>query len=103
MRHIDLSRPASAPSLRLARLTGHLRARLLDFGPGGPEVVSFDPDRGVISARFPGQPVQNVLEGLSLRGITAARDRDLAQFRLDQSVRFEDLDYLWGCLFDILA
>ena len=38
MRHIQLNRPAAAPSPRLARLTGHLQARLLDFGPGGPEI-----------------------------------------------------------------
>lgn len=102
MRHIQLNRPAAAPSPRLARLTGHLQARLLDFGPGGPEIASFDPDRGLVSARFPGHPVQEVLDSLSARGITAAREQDPAQFWLDPTGRFEDLDYLWGCLFEIL-
>ena len=31
--------PTSAQAPRVARLTRHLKARLEDFGPGGPEVV----------------------------------------------------------------
>ena len=38
MRQIDLTHPNRVPGseARVARLTRHLRARLLDFGPGGP-------------------------------------------------------------------
>ena len=42
---MDLTRnivPTSAQAPRVARLTRHLKARLEDFGPGGPEVVQAD-------------------------------------------------------------
>ena len=44
MRQIDLTHPNRVPGseARVARLTRHLRARLLDFGPGGPEGLSAD-------------------------------------------------------------
>lgn len=102
MRRIDLSHPADAPSLRLARLTGHLEARLLDFGPGGPEVLRCDPGLGVIDARFPGRDTPQVLEGLQALGVSAVLAGDTARFYLDPQGRFEDLDYLWGCLFQLL-
>ena len=44
MRRVDLARPG-APSgdrARVARLTRHLKARLEDFGPGGPRVTGVD-------------------------------------------------------------
>ena len=48
MRQIDLTHSNRAPGseARVARLTRHLRARLLDFGPGGPEVLSADEAAG---------------------------------------------------------
>lgn len=84
MRQIDLTHPNRVPGseARVARLTRHLRARLLDFGPGGPEVLSADEAAGAVRARL---------------------DGDCALFLLSPDTRFEDLDYLWGSLFDLLA
>ena len=77
MRRVDLARPG-APSgdrARVARLTRHLKARLEDFGPGGPQVTGVDEASGTVTAVF----------------------------RLAPSVRFEDLDYVWGALFEVLG
>lgn len=66
MRQIDLTHSNRAPGseARVARLTRHLRARLLDFGPGGPEVLSADEAAGTVRARFPGHDTAQVLERL---------------------------------------
>ena len=55
MRQIDLTIwNADTPDpARTARLTRHLKARLEDFGPGGPQVVSADEETGAVTARFP--------------------------------------------------
>ena len=106
MRQIDLTIwNADTPDpARTARLTRHLKARLEDFGPGGPEVVFADEASGTVAARFPGHDTHQVLSRLEREcGVKAAQDGALAIFRLDASVRFEDLDYVWGCLFDILG
>lgn len=104
MRTVNLKAAHSLPAQpdRTARLTRHLAARLRDFGPGGPKVLSEHQDAGLVTARFPGRDVQAVLEGLERRGVLAAREGDRAVFRLSPGVRFEDLDYVWGCLFEIL-
>ncbi len=102
MRHIDLTQPAPEPSPRLARLTRHLAARLADFGPGGPQVVLCDQSRGFVAARFPGHETAQVLQGLAGFGVAAVQDGELARFWLRPDGRFEDLDYLWGCLFALL-
>lgn len=106
MRNIDLAHPTPAPApedrARVARLTRHLQARLLDFGPGGPEVIRADQNAGAVTARFPGHPTGQVLSALSARGIQAAQQGDDALFLLSPATRFEDLDRVWGCLFDIL-
>lgn len=106
MRQIDLTGAAGGlrDPARTARLTRHLKARLEDFGPGGPQVVSADEDAGTVTARFPGHDTARVLRALEERcGVRAAREGELALFRLTPAVRFEDLDYLWGCLFDLLG
>lgn len=106
MRDVDLTIPAgqAADPRRLARLTRHLNARLLDFGPGGPEVLSADQERGLIRARFPGHDTAQTLDALHQTcGVRAALDGDAALFSLGGPVSFEDLDYVWGCLFDILT
>ena len=36
-------------------------------------------------------------------GVRARLDGDCALFLLSPDTRFEDLDYLWGSLFDLLA
>jgi len=105
VRHVILNaplRPGSDPQ-RLARLTRHLNARLLDFGPGGPEVLELDEDIGRLLARFPGHSTGQVLLGLEQVGVLAACEGDNALFLLQDDTRFEDLDYVWGCLFDLLV
>mgnify|MGYP003373825908 CR=1 FL=1 len=55
---MDLTRnivPTSAQAPRVARLTRHLKARLEDFGPGGPEVVQADQATGTVRFRVPGK------------------------------------------------
>ncbi len=120
MRQIDLTRAAGGDRdpARIARLTRHLKARLEDFGPGGPQVVSADEETGAVTARFPGHDTAQVLQRLEKQcGVRAVQEgelalfrltpqvrfEELALFRLTPQVRFEDLDYVWGCLFDILG
>ena len=103
MRHVDLTQ-CGQPSERTARLTRHLKARLEDFGPGGPEVLAADQEAGAVTARFPGHETAQVLRRLEGEcGVLAAQSGEAAVFRLSPSVRFEDLDYVWGCLFDLLG
>ena len=55
MRQVDLTKAAggSRDPARVARLTRHLKARLEDFGPGGPQVGSPGEGTGAGAARFP--------------------------------------------------
>lgn len=72
MRRVDLARPG-APSgdrARVARLIRHLKARLEDFGPGGPQVMGVDEASGTVTARFPGQDTGGVLTGWSGTGVS---------------------------------
>lgn len=104
MRTVDLKTvhsPQGQPG-RTARLVRHLAARLQDFGPGGPEVLAADQTAGLVSARFPGHDTGAVLQQLERCGVFALQESDRAVFRLSPGVRFEDLDYVWGCLFGIL-
>ncbi len=106
MRTVALHLPVQNPRdpNRLAALTRHLNARLLDFGPGGPEVVSFDEGRGLVKARFPDHDTQKLLHDLSQTwDVQAAQETGLALFYLNENTQFEDLDYVWGCLFDLLC
>ena len=106
MRQIDLTHPNRVPGseARVARLTRHLRARLLDFGPGG--LIGGEDLRpaGAVRARFPGHDAAKILDRLAASaGVRARLDGDCALFLLSPDTRFEDLDYLWGSLFDLLA
>ena len=57
-----------------------------------------------MTARFPGHETAQVLRRLEGEcGVLAAQSGEAAVFRLSPSVRFEDLDYVWGCLFDLLG
>ena len=106
MRQVILNHPNSCPPEllpRLARLTRHLQARLLDFGPGGPQVLSADQDRGRVEVRFPGHDAAQTLQALERQGVFGRLEGDRAVFLLDPATRFEDLDYLWGCLFSVLS
>lgn len=101
---LNLNRPTPYPSSpRLAQLTRHLTARLLDFDPGGPQVAAVDEARGLVSARFPGRDLTRLLDALEELDIRVSREGDAALFCLDPELPFESLDYLWGCLFDLLA
>lgn len=106
MRTVNLS--ASAPFVgdpaRLARLVRHLEARLQDFGPGGPEVRSADQESGLVRAVFDRRPPQALTDTLARRfGILARPEEDCVAFQLTPDLPFEDLDYVWGCLFQILG
>lgn len=106
MRTVGLNLPAQSADdpRRLAALTRHLNARLLDFGPGGPEVVSSDEGRGLVAARFPGRDTERLLGELSQAcGVRACLEGGCVLFYLNESIQFEDLDYVWGCLFDLLV
>ena len=87
MREIDLRHTYSAAgkeALR-ARQVRHLEARLRDFGPDGPEVL------------------ESVVARLERdHGILVDLEGDRAVFHLSPQVSFEALDYVWGCLFQIL-
>lgn len=106
MRTVDLktARPVPGQEARVARLVRHLDARLRDFSPGGPEVLEADQDAGVVTARFPGHDSARVLSRLEREyGVSAGLENGSAVFRLSPGTRFEDLDYVWGCLFDLLS
>lgn len=102
--NLELNRPCppDKQTSRLARLTRHLEARLLDFGPGGPQVTQCNPQAGFAAARFPGHNTAQVVDQLAQRGFCAALEGDCAGFYLSPDLRFEDLDRLWGCLYEIL-
>lgn len=105
MKYVDLKtpRPAAGQEALVARLVRHLEARLKDFGPGGPEVLQADQENGLVAARFPCHDPSQVLARLEQEhGILAVTDHDSAVFRLSPDTRFEDLDYVWGCLFELL-
>ena len=103
-RHADLkhSRPDPQQAERTARLTRHLDARLRDFAPGGPEVVSVDQKSGRITARFPGHETHSIVEALERRRVEVGEEDGLAVFLLSPDIAFEDLDYVWGCLNELL-
>ena len=106
MRRVDLARPG-APSgdrARVARLTRHLKARLEDFGPGGPQVTGVDEASGTVTARFPGQDTGGGLDRLERDwGVTALPDGGDAVFPLAPSVRVWGLGHVWGALFEVLG
>lgn len=104
MRAVDLSHPAvGGDRTKIARLVRHLRARMEDFGPNGPQVMEADEAYGRVSVRFPGHDTKAVLARLDREcSVTAAQQGDTAVFYLKEGTIFEDLDYLWGSLFDIL-
>ena len=106
MRTIRLDRqaPQGERGPRLSRLVRHLKARLEDFGPGGPQVLGEEQGQGWVSFRVPGQDTGRVVRGLEREcGVALALEGDRAVCYLRGDTRFEDLDYLWGCLFGLLS
>lgn len=104
---MDLTRnivPTSAQAPRVARLTRHLRARLEDFGPGGPEVVQADQATGTVRFRVPGKDSVWLQQQLGERwNIQIQVEDGLAVCRLEPDTPFEGLDRLWGCLFELVG
>lgn len=106
IRTIQLSSPASpgGDPVRLARLVRHLEARLKDFGPAGPEVRSADQQTGLVLAAFSGRSSQTLADTLAHSfGVLVRTEGDCVAFQLTPDLPFEDLDYVWGCLFQILG
>lgn len=104
MRQVDLKhpRPAAGQEALLARLTRHLDARLHDIDINWPEVLKVDQSAGTILVRFPGRDLRQVLDVLHSSGIAVDQEGDCALFHLSPDVPFEDLDYVWGELFNLL-
>ena len=101
--NFTLPLPQGCDPERLARQVRHLAARLQDFGPGGPELLSADQKTSQVRARFPGHDTDDIRRQLETRfGIRTRPDGDSLLFQLSPSIRFEDLDYVWGCLFELL-
>lgn len=89
---------------RVARLTRHLKARLEDFGPGGPEVVQADQETGVVCFRIPGKDSLWLQTQLQKRWkIQIAVEGGVAVCRLGPELAFEQLDRFWGCLFELVG
>lgn len=94
--------PAEAP--RVARLTRHLKARLEDFGPGGPEVVQANQETGVVRFRIPVKDSAWLQEQLGERwNIQIGVEDGQAVCRLGPDIAFEQLDRFWGCLFELVG
>lgn len=96
--------PAPEPAPRVARLTRHLKARLEDFGPGGPEVIQADQETGTVRFRVPGKDSAWLREQLEARwNIRVGVEDGLTVCRLEPELPFEQLDRLWGCLFELVG
>ena len=105
MKYIDFttSLPQGYDPEQLARRVRHLAARLRDFGPGGPELLSADQTTGQVRARFPGHDTGHIRRQLEERfGIRTRLDGDALLFQLTPHIAFEELDHVWGCLFELL-
>lgn len=102
MRHIVLNIPTHEcdDPAHLARLTRHLRARMEDLNPTSPQITQFDPKNGLVGVRPTDMDSWDYVNRLErLYGIFAAAEENDVVFFLNPDIRFEDLDYVWGCLF----
>lgn len=96
--------PTPGQVSRVARLTRHLKARLEDFGPGGPEVIQADQERGAVRFRIPGKDSGWLQAQLRERwDIQIAVEDGLAVCCLGPDIAFEQLDRFWGCLFELVG
>ena len=104
MNNIDLKRPApnTDDPVLIARLTRHLDARLHDLAEDWPHVLSADQQEGVIRVRFPGRSASDVARQLESGGISVGLEDDLVVFNLSARVSFEELDHVWGALFELM-
>ena len=94
---------AAKEAPRVARLTRHLKARLEDFEPGGPEVVQADQETGVVRFRIPGRDSAWLQAQLKERWDIRIGVEDGLAVCLSPEVAFEQLDRFWGCLFELVG
>ena len=93
MKHIDFTvpLPQGYDPEHLARQVRHLAARLQDFGPGGPELLSADQKTGQVRARFPGHDADDIRRQLETRfGVRTRLDGDGLRFQLSPHIAFEE-------------
>ena len=75
--HFDRMTNTTHDPARLARLVRHCKARMEDFGPGGPQVQSADQSTGRVTLRFPGRALDGVLSDRGRSRRLSARRRAL--------------------------
>lgn len=102
MRQIDLSLSQSVHTPRQARLTRHLNGRLHDLAANWPDVLLCDQQQGFVQVRFPGWDVAVLFAELKARGIHAEEGDGCLVFHLPPDLAFEDLDRVWGILFELI-
>lgn len=105
IRVVDLSISPAYPknSEHLARLVRHLQERLKDLGPNGPSLSPCQ-ESGRITALFPSYSSAELAENLAQRfGVLVQAAENEVIFNLSPDLPFEDLDYVWGCLFQLLT
>lgn len=87
----------------IAWRTRHLYARLQDFGESGPVITDWSQEQGKISVAFPSHSVAYIQQTLQTYGIACPIEQGCLVFYLSEDIAFEDLDYVWGVLFQILS
>lgn len=88
---------------QVAWRTRHLYARLLDFGEMGPKVTEWSQEQGKISVSFPNHSAVSIQQALKQDGILCPIEQECLVFYLSEKITFEDLDFVWGVLFQILS
>ena len=87
----------------IAWRTRHLYARLQDFGEGGPVVTDWSQEQGKLSVSIPNHSAIQMQQALKQYGITCPVEQEKLVFYLSEQIAFEDLDFVWGVLFQILS
>lgn len=87
----------------IAWRTRHLYARLQDFGEGGPVVTDWSQERGKISISVPNHSAIQIQKALEQYGVICQAEQEKLVFYLSEQIAFEDLDFVWGVLFQILS
>lgn len=84
--------------------SGHLAARAPGLRPRAGRSSSPPTKKtGQVRARFPGHDADDIRRQLETRfGVRTRLDGDGLRFQLSPHIAFEELDYVWGCLFELL-
>lgn len=90
---LDGTRPMEAGPLR-DKLTGHLLARLREYGEEGITARLLSPGR--VSLSVAGHSPAAVLSALEERGVYGRMGEEGAELIPGEGVSFEDLDYVQG-------